>query len=125
MSRSQRTAPLKILLVEDNDPLRDLQTEALAGAGYAVQAAAAGDEALLMLEQGLKPDLVLTDVRMPGRTNGVDLANWVSSNRPGVKVLLQTGYTDTDTGAYPVLRKPFTVDDLLGVLTTHIGTAED
>lgn len=65
-----------------------------------------------MLRDGLVVDLVLSDVRMPGETDGVQLARWLQLHYPQIAVLLQSGYSEIDTGDIPVLRKPFAPQEL-------------
>lgn len=100
-------AARRVLLVEDHALLRHSLTRMLQVIGYAVEAVGSGDEALLRLEAGLEVDVVLSDIRMPGKTNGVALARWLREHRPQVPVLLQTGYAEFDTNGFAVLRKPF------------------
>jgi CheY-like chemotaxis protein len=101
-----------VLIVEDHARLRNILKMALAADGYQTTAAASGDEAIALLESGLLADIVLTDIRMPGRCSGLGLAHWVREHRPNMAVLLQTGFAQTDTGDVPLLRKPFTLEVL-------------
>ena len=104
-----------ILLVEDEAPLRELAEIILSRLGYRVGAAGTGAAALRMVrEQELEPDLVLTDVIMPGMS-GAELADQLRRERPGMRVLFMSGYTDDaiashgilDSGT-PFIQKPFT-----------------
>ena len=112
--------PRTILLVEDHEQLRNILTKALTTFGYCVLPADTGDEALRQLVAGAVPDLLFTDIRMPGKTNGLELARWVDSHRPGCRVLLQTGFTDVDTGEWPVLNKPYTDEELLRAIANAL-----
>lgn len=100
-------AARRVLLVEDHALLRHSLTSMLDALGYVVHAVGSGDEALARFEAGLEVDAVLSDIRMPGRTNGVALARWLREHRPRIAVLLQTGYAEFDTNGFAVLRKPF------------------
>jgi PAS domain S-box-containing protein len=83
-----------ILLVEDEESLRDLARRLLESAGYTVLPARNGEEALLLLERREQPvHLVFTDVVMPGMS-GRDLAGRLREIRPGIKILFTSGYTD-------------------------------
>lgn len=113
-----------ILLVEDHPQLRRILDRALTSLGYVVVAVENGDAALKMLETNPDPHLVFTDVRMPGQTSGLALADWVRTHRPGVPVLLQTGYADLDTGSHAVLRKPFTDEELFAAIAVALGRRE-
>jgi PAS domain S-box-containing protein len=104
-----------VLIVEDDEALRDLTVDTLEGLGYRVLEARDGEEAQQLLLHGEQQiDLVLSDVGMP-RMDGASLANWVAAERPGVKVLLVSGYAtdqrlnNIDVAAdYRFLPKPFT-----------------
>jgi PAS domain S-box-containing protein len=83
-----------ILIVEDDDALRDLAKRILRSAGYTVLTAGNGGEALLLLERHDGPlHLMFTDVVMPGMS-GRDLAARLADLRPQMKVLYTSGYTD-------------------------------
>jgi PAS domain S-box-containing protein len=83
-----------ILIVEDEEVLRDLATHILQSAGYTVLTASSGGEALLLLEHHDGPvHLVLTDVVLPG-ISGLDLAKRVAEAHPEIKVLFTSGYTN-------------------------------
>jgi signal transduction histidine kinase len=107
-----------ILVVEDEDQVRTMTTEALRDLGYEVVAASGPQEALDDLNGIPHLNLVFTDVVMPDMS-GRTLASQIRARRPGVKVLYTTGYAqsaaihdamlDRDVG---FLAKPFTVDQL-------------
>jgi len=105
-----------VLVVEDEQALRSLMAQSLERVGYRVTAASQGAEALELVEgRGLRPDLVVTDVVMPG-INGAVLARRLRETLPDVPVLYVSGYTDNaiahrgvlDPGT-PFLHKPFTL----------------
>lgn len=108
-----------ILLVEDEEPVRNLLRETLEEAGYTVLEAPDGGEALAILSRpGQTIHLILSDVVMP-KMGGRDLADQVASLHPEIKLLLISGYPETvlgqqdDTGGgLPFLFKPFTPHDL-------------
>jgi signal transduction histidine kinase len=107
-----------VLVVEDEERVRNMTVEALQNLGYSVIAAAGPEQALDLLDRGAELHLLLTDVVMPGM-NGRALAERVRTRRPGIKVLYTTGYT-RDAALYdgmldhgvPFLPKPFTIDQL-------------
>ena len=89
------------------------QVEKCPGEGMVVEAASA-DEALLLLEDVDRSiDCVFSDVQMPGRYDGVDLARWVLGHRPGLAVLLASGSFQVEDlepelrTVLPVLAKPY------------------
>jgi len=104
-----------ILLVEDEDAVRDLARDILAGCGYTVLEARHGAEALgISAAHAGKIDLMLTDVVMP-EMNGRELAERLAAQRPETKVLYMSGYTDHAVVHHGVLapqteflQKPFT-----------------
>jgi CheY-like chemotaxis protein len=98
-----------VMLVEDDDSVRDLATHFLLGHGYTVLAAADGMQALEAASAHAGPiDLLLTDVVMPGLT-GWQLARRFTEQRPDTRVLYMTGYAEMpETPDAPILQKPFT-----------------
>jgi PAS domain S-box-containing protein len=94
-----------ILLVEDEEAVRELAAEFLRNQGYAVVEASQGDEAFLVcgMHKGAI-DLMVTDVVMPGMS-GRELAGQLGSLRPGMKVLYMSGYTDDSIVRHGVLEK--------------------
>jgi two-component system, cell cycle sensor histidine kinase and response regulator CckA len=109
-----------ILLVEDDDCMRELTFQCLENSGYRVLAAANGEQAIQAAGQEYGPiHLLLTDVVMPG-LSGRQLSTSLAAYRPETKVLYMSGYTAdlvADHGVpetnITVLEKPFTKEDLL------------
>lgn len=104
-----------ILLVEDEQALRGLATEYLITLGYQVEVAENAQEALSFLQQDLKIDLLFSDVVMPGGMDGFELAKQAKILRPGIRVLMATGYTsrknrvaNSDEKMDEILYKPYT-----------------
>jgi CheY-like chemotaxis protein len=107
-----------VLVVEDNDDVRELAEQVLEMEGYAVKSAASGEQALELLRQGIRVDLLFTDVIMPGGMNGLDLVEQARGLRPGLPVLVTTGYMDElpqggRGGGLDILAKPYRQEDLL------------
>jgi PAS domain S-box-containing protein len=106
-----------VLLVEDDDEVATLVTEMLQELGYRVTRAASAESALGALANERHVDLVLSDIMMPGSMNGLGLARELKLRRPGLPVLLTSGYAgavidgaqDENIG---VLRKPYDIGEL-------------
>ncbi|HUO35160.1 MAG TPA: CHASE4 domain-containing protein [Candidatus Acidoferrum sp.] len=113
-SRSTPTGHETILFVEDEESVRELVSEYLKAAGYNVLEAIDGEHALQLATAHTEPiHLLVTDVVMP-RLSGRELAVRVSVERPSLKVLYISGYTDDSVfrhgvleGGAPFLQKPF------------------
>ena len=106
----------RVLLVEDQAPVRQVTARMLETLGYGVVQAPGGIEALMALEREPALALLVTDVTMPGML-GPELAKRAVQRRPGLPVLLITGYAGdgraaVDEGPFPVLAKPFDVGGL-------------
>ncbi|WP_162300721.1 hybrid sensor histidine kinase/response regulator [Alkalilacustris brevis] len=109
----------RLLVVEDDPLVRDHVLGLLTGLGYDVTGASSGPEALEILEEGRAFDLLFTDVVMPGGLNGPQLAEAARQQRPELRVLYMSGYTEnaiTHQGRLPpgvqLLTKPFRKQDL-------------
>jgi DNA-binding NtrC family response regulator len=116
---------VRILLVDDDDDVRDYTAMVLEEAGYEVRVASRGEAALQILNTGEPFDLLITDVVMPG-WDGTELASRVKSARPDLKVLYVTGYTyhiaaGRLVGA-DVLDKPYQRDKLLHAVRHAISS---
>jgi CheY-like chemotaxis protein len=85
-----------IILVEDDSLVRESTEGILRKLGYSVATAGKASEALAMLEHKPHPDLVFTDVIMPGGMNGVELVSEIHRRWPAVKTLLTSGYGKTE-----------------------------
>jgi PAS domain S-box-containing protein len=84
----------KILVVEDDDAVRETSAELLRDLGYDVLIARDGDSAINLLTHDPAIDLVFTDVVMPGAIKGVELAGRVKAMRPRTPVLFNSGYAE-------------------------------
>jgi PAS domain S-box-containing protein len=108
-----------ILVVEDDRLVKDYVLAQLHSLGYATLDAANATEALALVEQGRKFDLLFTDVIMPGTMNGRQLADKLLEEYPDLKVLFTSGYTENaiihhgrlDTGVL-LLAKPYRKSDM-------------
>ena len=109
-----------ILIVEDEQTVRMLLTEVLSDLGYALIEAADSVSGLKVLRSGVRIDLLITDVGLPGGINGRQMADAGREVRPGLKTLFITGYAENAAigegqlgPGMQVLTKPFGVDILI------------
>jgi len=107
----------KILVVDDEQSLREVLSIMLKRAGYAVTAVSDGEEAIEQLQKEIF-DLVITDLRMP-KVDGMEVLRAVKSASPETVVLIITAFATADSaveamkqGAYDYLTKPFQVDEV-------------
>ncbi|MEM9741945.1 MAG: ATP-binding protein [Pseudomonadota bacterium] len=113
-SAAARSEPMRgtVLLVEDKDELRAALQRIIGSMGLTVETASSADEALERITQGYEPNLVITDVVMPGALSGKALADELSVLYPNIGVLLMSGYSDITSDRYLILRKPFHITEL-------------
>ena len=111
----------RILVVDDEEPMRHILGAMLQEAGYDVRCLASAPEALREVEQN-EPDLVLTDVRMPGMS-GLELLAEIQRRAPRLMVIVMSAYGTVDTaleamkaGAYDYISKPFKPEEVVLVL---------
>ena len=114
------STPIRILLVDDETGILDTLRILLRGNGYDVVSAVSGKEAVEMLPEAC-PDIVLTDIRMPGMT-GLEVMARAREVDPEIAVILMTAQASLQTavravneGAYYYLQKPFANEELLAI----------
>lgn len=109
----QRGLPTRvsILVVDDDAEVREIVAEFLSDAGYRVLQAEGGMDALRVLAEAAVVDLVITDVRMPD-ISGIDLAERITRDHQGLKVILISGYFVARQTSLRLLRKPFRMKEL-------------
>ena len=118
----------QVLVVEDEESLRELIKEMLSSLGFQVHVAANGGEALLLVEEeSLKLDLIITDVVMPGMSGDVMVERF-RKHLADLKVLYMSGYTDNAIVHHGVLepgtlfmQKPFSLEDLAKKVKSALG----
>jgi CheY-like chemotaxis protein len=128
VSTARANANETIMIVEDNEGVREFAKGALEDLGYTVIETADAETALRLMDGGASIDLLFTDVVLPGMS-GRELANRATATRPGLPVLFTTGYTRNaiihhgrlDPGV-ELLGKPFTQHDLARKVREMIDT---
>ena len=116
-----------VLLVEDNASLGDVTEALLRSFGYAVLRAASADEALRLLDgDAARVDIVLSDVVMPGEMDGMALAQHLRAHRPGLPVVLLTGFSAAMKApqGFTLLHKPTPPNVLLAALRDGLDRRE-
>jgi PAS domain S-box-containing protein len=103
-----------VLLVEDNPEVASASASLLEQLGYSVRWVPNAEAALQEIERdGI--DLVVSDIVMPGRMDGLGLARAIKERRPGLPILLATGYSEAAQNVradFPILRKPYQMHEL-------------
>src|SRR5262245_10480344 len=113
--------PRKVLIVDDERDMLSNCTRILRRRGYECLSAETSEQGLALVHT-VQPDVVLVDLRMPGKS-GIDIVKAVKSHYPHIEVVLMTAYATIETavdaikqGAFDYLPKPFTADQLQAVI---------
>lgn len=118
----------RLLVVEDDDSVRQLAARALMRAGYEVDMACDGAEGLerIVAAEG-RYDLVVSDIRMP-IMDGIEMSHKAAARFPGLRILLVTGFADQRERAadldgiiVDVLLKPFTLASIRDAVAKHLA----
>jgi PAS domain S-box-containing protein len=116
--------PARVMIVDDEAIVRSATAEMLADLGHQVIEASSGAQALQLLRDGADPELVITDYLMPSM-DGAELARLIRAERPGMPILIATGYAGLAGSAMadlPLLAKPFRRTEL-GALVQRLTVA--
>jgi signal transduction histidine kinase/CheY-like chemotaxis protein len=115
----------RVLVVEDDDGVAEIIDALARDAGCVPTRAANAAEALAILKEGRRFDLVFSDIVMPGVMNGFELAQEIERRYPGLPIVLTTGYSGAaDIGnRFPVLRKPYQPEEFERLLASVLGGA--
>lgn len=107
-----------VLVVEDEVLIRLAVSDYLRECGYQVIEASNAEEAIRVLQAGIKVDVVFSDVNMPGELDGFGLAQWIRRERSDIRTILASGATRSAKAAGdlchkgPFLEKPYAHGDL-------------
>lgn len=118
-----------VLLVEDNADVKIVTQQRLEQLGYRVIEASDGAKAIETLMAGGDIDAVFSDIVMPGGVSGIDLARWILTNMPSIRVLLASGFSadalaaqDDDLPDVDILRKPYSRKELAQALRKALAS---
>jgi CheY-like chemotaxis protein len=121
-------APRCILVVEDETLIRFVLSDELRDRGFDVLEACNADEAVELLKT-MTPDLILSDVQMPGSIDGAGLLAFVKDTFPKIPVIIASGNWDPTEqqmeSACRVVCKPFSLDSLVRAIQEELGTADE
>ena len=127
MAEGSAEATPIILIVEDDEDLRDTIVALVEQHGYGTVTAGDSDAALELIASDQPIDLLFTDVVLPGQHDGVELARRAVDQRSELRVLLTTGYDDDPDrvsdhfAPWPVLGKPYQREELTLALNELLG----
>ncbi len=114
------SSPIRVLLVEDQEDLRELLADVMQGAGAEVQAAATAHAAMELLSGGYRCDVLFSDIHMPGTLSGTDLADYVKRHLPEATVILASGHPRFQLAPLPAgalfLQKPFRLNQFMDLI---------
>jgi CheY-like chemotaxis protein len=120
--------PHSILVVEDEALIRMMIADDLRQAGFKIIEAANADDALKVLRTSVKVDMVLTDIRMPGSLDGLELARRVRTNWPKLKILIVSGEPRSTLAGAPAdafLGKLYRRTELIDCINQLLGKQND
>ena len=114
------TDSIRVLMVEDQEDLRDMIGLALQDMGINVDTTADGHEALAMMAGEHQYDVVFSDVSMPNGMSGIELSEHVARTQPGARMILSSGYARSQLPPLPghveFLPKPYRLRQLVELL---------
>ena len=114
---------MKVLVVEDEWMVRETIAEELSERGFDVIEAGTGEEALTQCSR-IHPDVLLTDIRLPGKLTGWDIAECCGQHEPGLPVIYVTGFSHVDARMVPgsvFLTKPYRAAEIVSTIRRLIG----
>jgi len=129
MNRGRTRPPTTVLVVDDDELVREMAATFLSLQGYRVIEAGSGDEAVAVLDSSGQVDVVFTDLRMPGRLDGIGLARWVRAHCPGTRVLITSGHASgaqqvVEVSNGPLIPKPYRPEDVARRVQALTGEAD-
>jgi len=118
-----------VLVVEDNEDVRNVAVATISDLGYRVLIASNGAEALALIDSDTEIDLLFSDVVMPGGISGFDLARQALGKRSHLRAVFTSGYAQTDGQAiphtdYPLIMKPYRRAELAQKIRLALDTVQ-
>lgn len=120
----------KIWVVDDDSSIRWVLERALSSAEFSCTCFDSADAVLAALETSL-PDVLLSDIRMPG-TNGIELLNTIKQSHPLLPIIIMTAHSDLDaavnayqSGAFDYLPKPFDIDETVALVERALNHSRE
>jgi two-component system nitrogen regulation response regulator GlnG len=120
----------KVWVADDDSSIRWVLERALTQAGIVNESFADADELLKKITSG-RPDVIISDIRMPG-TNGLELLSRISEGYPDLPVIITTAHSDLESavasyqkGAFEYLPKPFDLDEMIAVTERAIAHSRE
>jgi len=122
----QGTAPISVLVVEDEVLISNLVADVLSASGFLVHEVTTADEALKYIDSGAAIDVLFTDIKLPGGMNGAELAARAREIRPEMPIVYASGRYKLSEIAPLVPRslfmaKPYDPNDVCAILTRLTG----
>jgi two-component system, response regulator PdtaR len=127
-SRLRQGSAPTVLVVEDEVLIRLDTAESLRSLGFRVVEAADAEETLALFRGGLKVAAVFSDIRLPGKTDGVALARLLRQRVPEMKIVMTSGLVSSDAAreiADAFVDKPYDCRDIAGILERLIGAPHE
>jgi DNA-binding NtrC family response regulator len=123
---SRTAAAISVLLVEDEIMISNLVANCLSESGFHVHQVATADEALRYIRSGASIDVLFSDINLPGRMNGAELAEWARELRPEMPIVYVSGRHKLSEISPLVPRslfvsKPYDPNDICALLTRLTG----
>lgn len=113
---------MKLLVVDDDEDVREVVAGFLVDAGYCVIQAEDGAQALVLLRDHPSLRMMISDIRMPNMS-GVELAEEAVRHCPELPVILISGFPNTQEMRWPFLRKPFRASRLCDLVAREMARA--
>jgi two-component system nitrogen regulation response regulator NtrX len=122
-----KTLSTKILIIDDEAPIREVLSASLRDEGYQVSAAHDGESGLQAIRDS-QPDIVFLDIWMPGKYDGIEVLNLASKEFPNVAFVMISGHGTIETavratklGAWDFIEKPLSMDKILIVIANVLS----